>query len=269
MKKVQKKIRKKKELVEQIIFPIMENMGLALRNYDYGVWIWEKEIDGVMEEVELSDVYGRVALRIGMSSTDVAHESGTKLLLKMEHPRTDFLDWGHYTLIPEEGKALYEDILLDIRDILERFCESILKENAEEMKKVVPTRKHYEYMCGNSDKLAEEYRKKLGIDGQGILEIYEIMAERIRQLCHQPLEEAEMDLMGFTALLEEEIIKQYGGIREINEKFESITISKVGRGVFKRTFNIMVRIFGAWKYERKIETLREELRCFVDEEENP
>ena len=36
MKKVQKKIQKK-ELVEQIIFPIMESMGLALRNYDYGV----------------------------------------------------------------------------------------------------------------------------------------------------------------------------------------------------------------------------------------
>ena len=80
-----------------------------------------------MEEVELSDVYGRVALRIGMSSTDVVHKSGTKLLLKMEHPRTDFLDWGHFTLIPEEGKALYEDILIDIRNILERFCEDILK----------------------------------------------------------------------------------------------------------------------------------------------
>lgn len=66
MKKLQKK-----ELVKQIIFPVMENMGLALRDYDYGVWIWEKEIDGVMEEIELFDVYGRVELQIGMSINNI------------------------------------------------------------------------------------------------------------------------------------------------------------------------------------------------------
>ena len=46
-------------------------MGLALRDYDYGVWIWEKEIDGVMEELELFDVYGRVELQIGMSINNI------------------------------------------------------------------------------------------------------------------------------------------------------------------------------------------------------
>lgn len=245
-----KKAEKKKELIKKILFPVMDKKGLSLRNYHCGVWTWEKEVDGIMEEVELSD-NGRVYLRIGMEKNDVWPGVGTRLLLKMEHPRTDFVGWGNYSLYPEKGKALYEDILLDIRDILEKYCDSILKENAEGVKKAVPTRKHFEYMRENREHLVEEYREKLGINGQGIVEIYELMAGRIRLLCGQPLEEVEKDLMGYSALLEDEILRQYGGIREMHDEFGTFTITNVGQGVFKRTFNMMVRIFGAWKYEKK------------------
>ena len=263
-----KKAAKKKALVKKIIFPVMKKMGLVLRSYDCGTWIWEKEMDGVLEEVELLDMNGRVFLRIGRDRNDVWPEWGTKLLKKMEAPRTDSCGWGHYSLSPTEGKALYEDILLDIRDILERFCDSILKENADGMKKTVPNRKHYEYMCENRERLIEEYREKLGVDGQGIMEIYVLMEDRLRQLCRKPLEEVENELMGYTALLEEEILRQYGGIRKISDKYGTIIISKVGRGVYKRSFNMMVDMFWAYKSEKNIGVVGERLRSFVNAEEN-
>ncbi len=263
-----KKSEKKKALVHKIISPVMEGKGLSLRSYDKGVWIWEKEIDGVMEEVKLADEHGNMSLRIGLSKTDVRSASGTKLLLQMEHPRTSTLGWWHYSLYPEEGKALYEDLLLDIRDILERFCDPILEKNAAEVKKAVPKRRHFEYMRDNREKLVEEYREKLGISGQGILEIYELMVPGLQQMREQPLEAVENELVGYAALLEEEILSQYGGLREVHEDFGTITITNVGHTVSKRTFNMLVRIFLAWKKERKIELLGKELREFVEDDEN-
>lgn len=267
MKRAQKKkIQKKKELVRQIIFPVMENMGLALTSHNCGVWTWEKEINGVMEKVELFDVYGRVDLRIGMSRNNVWPGLGRKLLLKMEHPRTNSRGWAHYALAPEEGKTLYEDILLDIRDILERFCEPVLRQNADEIKQAVPNRKHYEYMCENREKLAGEYREKLGINGQGILETYGLVAERIRLLCGRSLEEAEKDLMGYAALLEEEILRQYGGVRKKDDRYASVFITEVGR--HRKCFNMMADIFFAYKNTRAIEVVGNNLKLLAEKEEN-
>ncbi len=263
-----KKSEKKKALIHKIISPVMEEKGLTLKSCDKGVWIWEKEIDGVMEEVELDDENSPMSLRIGLSKTDVEPEFGSKLLLQMEHPRTSYGGWWHYSLYPEEGKALYEDLLLDIRDILERFCDPILEKNAAEVKKAVPKRRHFEYMRDNREKLVEEYREKLGISGQGILEIYELMVPGLQQMREQPLEAVENELVGYAALLEEEILRQYGGLRKINDERGTIVIENVGGTVFKRTFNILVDVFWAWKKEGNIESLKRQYRSFVEKEEN-
>ena len=123
-------------------------------------------------------------------------------------------------------------------------------------------------MRDNREKLVEEYREKLGISGQGILEIYELMVPGLQQMREQPLEAVENELVGYAALLEEEILRQYGGLRKINDERGTIVIENVGGTVFKRTFNILVDVFWAWKKEGNIESLKRQYRSFVEKEEN-
>ena len=111
--------------------------------------------------------------------------------------------------------------------------------------------------------LVEEYREKLGINGQDILEIYDRIAGRMKELCGQPLEEVENEIIGYAALLEDEILRQYGGKREISYEMGSVVISEVGRKVMKSSFNTLVDMFWIWKEEQRIGFYRKDLEYFI------
>lgn len=255
---------RKKDLVKQIIYPVMEEMGFVLVEAGRGSWEWEKEVEGIKEAVSIDDFDHRVSLVIGKSGRGVLAVQGEKLLQTLEKPRTTGWDWSDQYK-PGDRRERYEDILLDFRDILVKNCDTVLREHAKELKKQVPNQKHFEYMCGHREKLVEEYSKKLGIDGsQNIMETFDIILERVRERVGKPLEEVEKDLVGYAVLLEAEILRLYGGVREVNEEYGSVLITKVGKGVQNNFFNTLGTIFWVWEKEW-VENSRKEIRTLYED----
>ena len=196
-------MKEKRRLVNEILVPVMEEKGFGMTRSSQGLWEWKKEIDRVMEMVSVLDLDGLVSMEIGMSKGGIRGKSAIDLLPTLEHPRTRAMEWAY---VGRERDGLYRDILLDMRDILLKNGEGILRENAEGLKKCIPNRRHFECLRDEGEELAEEYGERLGIDGsQDVLEAYDMVAERLRGLCGRPLEEVERDLIGFSALMEREI----------------------------------------------------------------
>lgn len=259
------KVTRKKELMNQIIVPVMEEKDFLMTESRNGCWVWKKEVEGVMEEVSILDFDGRMDLHIGLSRGEVNSEPGVSLLSTLEHPRTT-AEHCDYILYEKTQKDIYENLLLDFRDVILKNCDTILVENAKKVKQIIPSRKHFEYMCNNREQLVKEYGEKLGIDGhQNILEVYDKIIEQVRKLLGKPLAVVENDLTGYAALLEEEILRQYGGERKVNNEMGTVTIRRVGFNEPKTSFNILVNIFSMWKQDGKgIQGKKKEMEYFYN-----
>lgn len=260
---------RKKELMNQIIIPVMEEKDFVLTENRNGTWIWKKEVEGVMEAVSILDFDGRMDLHIGVSRGGVNwvnSVNGESLLYTLESPRTT-ADQCNYRLHEKTQKDLYENLLLDFRDILLKNCDTVLVENARKLKQIIPNKKHYEYMCNNREQLVKEYSQRLGIDGtQNILEVYDKIIEQVRELMGKPLAVVENDLVGYAALLEEEILRQYGGVRKENDELGTVIITQVGFKEPKRTFNTMTDMFWMWKYDgANFQADKENIEMLYDE----
>lgn len=254
-------IKEKRRLINEILVPVMEEKGFEMTNSSRGLWEWKKEIDGVMESVTVLDQDGMLSMEIGMTKGDMWAKTASSLLPTLEHPRTKEGEWVY---VSHDRDGLYRDILLDMRDILLKNGDGILRENAEGLKKCVPNRRHFECMRDEGEALAEEYGRKLGIDGsQDMLEAYDMVAERLRGLCGRPLEEVERDLIGFSALMEREVLRWYGGEREISEEYDTVMIGNSG-ALKTDSYNFMTHLFAIWKDERRIESFRRQLEWYYD-----
>ena len=254
-------MKEKRRLVNEVLVPVMEEKGFEMTSSSHGLWEWKKEIDGAMEMVSVLDLDGLVSMEIGMSKGGIRAKSAVDLLPTLEHPRTRAMEWAY---VGRERDGLYRDILLDMRDILLKNGEGILRENAEGLKKCIPNRRHFECLRDEGERLAEEYGERLGIDGsQDVLEAYDMVAERLRGLCGRPLEEVERDLIGLSALMEREVLRWYGGKREISEEYDTVMV--VDSGALKTdSYNFMIHFFAIWKDKRRIESYREQLEWYYE-----
>lgn len=249
---------RKKDLMKRIIYPVMEEMGFTLAEEGRGCWEWEKEIEGIEESVAIYDSDHRISLMIGKTMWNVLAIQGEELLQTLEQPRTTEWDWSD-KYKSGDRKERYEDILLDFRDILLKNCDIVLTEHARKVNRQVPNQKHYKYMYEHWEELTKENYKKLGIDGsQNIMETFDIILEKVRERIGKPVEEVEKDLIGYAVLLESEMLRLYGGVREVSEKYGTVVISHVGKD--SRCFNGLVTIFWVWEDEEAMEDRRWEIR---------
>ena len=253
---------RKKQLIEKIIGPVMTEKGLSLRTNSDGIWVWEKDMDGIMEEVCLWDMEGSLSMQIGLMKLGVWPGLGNDLLETLEHPRTNWTEWTYW--IRAQKEKLYENILLDMKDILIMHCDAVLEKNAEELRKAIPNRKHFEKFRDHYDQLVLEYHERLGTRGMDILGVCESIAEQVKMRWGKPLEEVEDDLVGYAALLESELLQQYGGIRKVDEKMDAIVISEVGFGRSRDSFNVLRDIFWIWEGKEKLEIWWNKMESFQE-----
>ncbi len=253
----------RKELMKKIIYPVMDDKGFQLKRSTKGIWEWEKEVSGIPENVMITDVSGRVSLTIGKSRGNVEAGRAESLIETIENPRTTMWDWtyegAHTTFKSKE--ELYENILLDYRDIIVKNCDEVLLKNAEKLKRVVPNQKHFQYMCENHTQLAKICREEMAIKGESVQQILGLVMEKIKELSRKPLEEVEFELVSYAAFLEDIVLEHYGGIRKVNYEQESIMISGVGK--YKKSCNLLVDVFWMWEDNNRMDTLRREWDKFV------
>lgn len=255
---------RRNRLIQEIIGPVMAEKGLSLRSSDDGSWTWEKDVGGIMEEIGIWDSGSRLSMTLGLGKLGARRKMGHELLCTLEHPRTEWMEWSYFKY--SERERLYEDILLDMRDILLANCDTILERNAEEVRNAIPNRKHFEKLRDHCGQLAERYREELGTGGKDLAGICEAIGEQVRMRQGKPPEEVEDDLVGYAALLETELLRQYGGIREIHEELDSITISGTGYKRARNSFNLLGDIFWAWKTDGAVDSWKEEMRAFQDKD---
>lgn len=97
---------KRKQLIQKIIGPVMIEKGLSLRSNSDGIWVWEKDMDGIMEEVNLWDMDGSLSMHIGLGKHGGEPALGNKLWETLENPRTDWAEWTYCIHMQKEKTSL-------------------------------------------------------------------------------------------------------------------------------------------------------------------
>ena len=222
----------------------MEQKGFVLKKPEINAWQWDIWIDKIYQHVQLYDTKGRIYLIIGRGEK---HWQGYALLTYIESPRTTKEQW-RYGLFERDGigkEELFRNIFEDCRDILEKFCDTIIKECVDDIKNKVPNQQHYQRFLKEFDTLSVEYYQKLQLQDKDAFEALEIVKQLVETLRNRPIEEVETDLLGAVAAYEKKLMELYGGVRGTNEMVNSCYIKGIGKN--KRTLNMLVDICFAWK----------------------
>lgn len=239
------KIREYKDkMVMEMVAPLMEEKGFTLQKPEPNFWQWDIWIEEIYQYVQLYDTKGCIYLIIGRGES---HWPGEALLPYMENARTKKGQW-QYGRFERDGmgkEALLKDIFADCRDILEKYCDKIIQDCVEEIKKEVPNRHHFLRFQAEYDVLSEEYYQKLDMKNKDAMEALESVREYIEPLRGKSVVEVETDLLGLAAAYEKKILEEYGGEKGIKQEFDSSYICKVGKN--KTTLNILLDIFFSWQ----------------------
>ncbi len=250
-------IRKYKDmLVMEMINPLMENKGFILKRPEANFWQWEIWIDEVYQYVQLHDTKGCIYLVIGRGEK---HWPGEMLLPYMDNPRTNREQW-RYGLFEKDGagkEALFQDIFADCHDILEKYCDTILRECVEEMKNSVPNHHHFLRFQQEYDALSAEYYEKLSMGDKNAMEALESVQQYMEPLRGKPVAEVETELLGLAAAYEKKILEEYGGEKGVREEMDSSYICKVGKK--DDSLNILLYIFGTWEREEYWDTVKRKI----------
>ena len=168
----------KKKMIKEIIQPVMEEKGFELISDKRGNWTWVKEIQGLAEEVSVSDMDGGLFLDMGLSGFGVMLCQERNLWDTLEHPRTEMMDM-YYRLSPDPESA-FRNRLLDCRDILVKNVDRVLEENARSIKKPMEDQRRRFSLF--RDKYAE-YVEKNSIEYQNEkLTIYEVIEKVLQKI---------------------------------------------------------------------------------------
>lgn len=233
----------------------MQEQGFELRTDKRSFWEWHKDILDVDECLVIINKQSTLQLLFGTPIGNCHYIMGSKLLNTINNPRTKSEDWRYFRY---EGdlKELFNNVLMDMRDIIINNWEKVLEEQAIKYKEDVPNKKHFDIYMENYERLASDALEKYDMEGNSVLEVFDVVITQIQSLQGKSLEESENTLLELAAMLEKVILDTHGGERYVNENARTIVLLKVGKS--KMSFDVLVRIFFMWENTMNLEEHRKE-----------
>lgn len=124
----------------------------------------------------------------------------------------------------------------------------------------MPTRKQFHYLLEHYDELVNKYTEELAFRDESIVEKWEFIVKKIVAMAGKPIEQVEEILLGYVAVMETEMLKEYGGVRKNNMRaYTCYVLMDNGEVVF----NFLAEFFFIWKNGGEYESDKRELVEFV------
>lgn len=255
---------KKNALINDIIGRYMTTQGFELKTDKKTHWSWSKKIQDIEEMITICDKGNSLQLLFGNGRGNCSYVHGDKLLCTIEAPRTKGEHWDYYRY---EGnlEELYINILKDMNDIIQKNWKEVLEKQAELFKKHVPNSKHLAQYKESYECLAQEFKIIYEMQNKSVGEVFETVVQQTSLLLGKELAEVEHIILGLSAMLENTIMEQYGGIRKINKDTNVIILTRVGKT--DRVLNILQNVFNWWMKPEYFEYSTDIFRQWINREE--
>lgn len=241
---------KRNALVNKIIGEYMHEQGFVLKTDKKTYWEWYYNLYGDAGKVTIYDEDGYIQLYFGNGVGNMGYIRDKELMYTINNPRTKIEEWNYYNF-KGDLKELYVNILEDMLDIIKVSWRDVLERLSKEYNKHVPNRKHFVMYRDNYDQLALEYLQKYDLEDKTADITFRTVINQIRLLSEKELEEVESILVGLAAMLEESVIKQFGGNKEIYEQNNAVIVTEIGR--YKQIYNFLLMTFHIWKNPMYVE----------------
>lgn len=233
-----------KKVIHEELGQELENIGFHYGSSERGIWPYEREKDGVKQEIiVIRDRYEKGYIRV-IFNTD-AYEQRQK----------EFRDF-----VPEEGAKHWEfwgfsneeelrEILREFKRLIFTYGLNFLETISKPATDAVPTREKQKYLYQHHQELSDKYQKELETEGKSAEEVIDIINHELEEMLDKPYAEVEDVLMGLAALYGHTICWGDRGEWVWNEEKKICQIEKIlGTYVNEYILNLVI---GEWDYWRK------------------
>ena len=211
-----------KKIIQEELGQELENIGFHYVPGERSVWPYEREKDGVKQEIiVIRDRYEKNYIKVIFHTNAYGQRQREFRHFVPEEGAKHWEFWGFEN--EEELRAILKEFKRLIFTYGLDFLETISKPATD----AVPTREKQRYLYQHHQELFEKYQKELGTEGKSAEEVIDILNHKIEEMLDKPYTEMEDVLMGFAALYGHTICWGDNGEWIWNEEKESCEVVKI------------------------------------------
>lgn len=184
-----------KKVIHEELGQELENIGFHYGSSERGIWPYEREKDGIKQEIiVIRHRYEKDCIRVIFNTNAYGQR------------QKEFCDF-----VPEEGAKHWEfwefsneeelrEILREFKRLIFTYGLDFLETISKPATDAVPTREKQRYLYEHHQELSDKYQEELGTEGKSAEEVVDVITHELEEMLDKPYAEVEDVLMGLAAL---------------------------------------------------------------------
>ncbi|MEY8265198.1 hypothetical protein AALA79_02280 [Lachnospiraceae bacterium 64-25] len=233
-----------KKIIQEELGKTLEEHGFKFTKAEPCFWPYEKEKDGIHQEILVArDRYEKGYIKMIFSTSaygqrpkefrDFVPEEGAK--------KWDY--WGY------ENEEELRQILREFKRLILAYGFDFIEEISKPATDAIPTEKANRYLLEHHQNLYIEYQEKLKVGSKEAKEAITTIDEKLKEILDEPFNQVENTLIGLAALYGHIISWINRGEWIWDEKEKACSIDRIlGTKEDMQPLNVMILV---WDYMRK------------------
>lgn len=184
-----------KKIIQEELGTELEKYGFKYRKYESYCWPYEREINGIRQEIMVArDRFEKGYIKV-MFFTNAYGQTIKEF--KNFVPEEGARHWDYWGYENEEE---LREILREFKRLILTYGLDFLEEISKPTTDAIPTKEANEYLYGNHQAIFEEYRIKFGTVNKTPEEVIDLIYQKLDEKLDEPFNELEDIFIGLAAL---------------------------------------------------------------------
>ena len=233
-----------KKIIQEELGKTLEEHGFKFTKAESCFWPYEKEKDGIHQEILVArDRYEKGYIKMIFSTSAYGQQPKEFRDFVPEEGAKKWDYWGY------ENEEELREVLREFKRLILAYGFDFIEEISKPATDAVPTEAANRYLLEHHHNLYIEYQEKLKVEGKEVEETIFIIYNKLKEILDEPFEQVENILMGLAALYGHVISWTNRGEWVWEEKRRACRVEKILETVmWVRPLNLIIE---TWDWMRK------------------
>ena len=239
-----------KRIIQEELGKTLEEHGFKFTKAEPCFWPYEKEKDGIHQEILVArDRYEKGYIKMIFSTNAYGQQPKEFRDFVPEEGAKKWDYWGY------ENEEQLREVLREFKRLILAYGFDFIEEISKPATDAIPTEEANRYLLEHHQELYIEYQEKLKVAGKEVGEVIAIIYEKLKEVLDEPFSQVENTLMGMAALYGHTISWISRGEWMWDEKRGGCLVEKIlGTKERIRPLNLLIEVWDWMRKHKNIES---------------